>query len=85
MTDSTVQPPHHHHHHRHGDPAVDTVSDPVCGMSIDPATAKYRHTHRGRTYYFCGAKCRDKFQAEPDKYLASRAVPTAATVAPGTR
>ena len=43
--------------------------DPVCGMSVDPTTAKYRDEHHGATYYFCGAQCREKFAFEPKKYL----------------
>jgi Cu+-exporting ATPase len=43
--------------------------DPVCGMNVDPATATYRHEHRGETLYFCSAHCRDKFIAAPEKYL----------------
>jgi len=43
--------------------------DPVCGMTVDPHTAKHRHEYQGRTYYFCSAGCRTKFAAEPAKYL----------------
>jgi Cu+-exporting ATPase len=39
-------------------------------MMVDPHTAKYRHEHAGRTYYFCSAGCRTKFAADPAKYLA---------------
>jgi Cu+-exporting ATPase len=39
-------------------------------MSVDPHTAKHRHTHKGQTYYFCSAGCRTKFIADPDKYLS---------------
>ena len=45
------------------------VLDPVCGMTVDPHTAKHRHEHRGHTYYFCSAGCRTKFAADPEKYL----------------
>jgi len=45
------------------------VRDPVCGMLVDPHTAKHRHQHQGRTYYFCSAGCRTKFEADPKKYL----------------
>ena len=41
------------------------AKDPVCGMSVDPATAKHKAEHGGATYYFCSAGCRDKFVAEP--------------------
>jgi Cu+-exporting ATPase len=43
--------------------------DPVCGMSVDPATARHKAAHAGATYYFCSAGCRGKFVAEPEKYL----------------
>ena len=43
--------------------------DPVCGMRVDPHTAKHRAEHAGRTYYFCSAGCRTKFEADPARYL----------------
>ena len=43
--------------------------DPVCGMTVDPATAKFSTQHEGRTYYFCCGGCLAKFQADPEKYL----------------
>jgi Cu+-exporting ATPase len=43
--------------------------DPVCGMSVDAATAKHRLTHQGHDYVFCCARCRGKFQADPGLYL----------------
>ncbi|MBN9263233.1 MAG: heavy metal translocating P-type ATPase, partial [Hyphomicrobium sp.] len=62
---------HDHHHHGHGGhaDAADSVKDPVCGMTVDPHTAKHRHTHEGHPYYFCSDRCREKFIAEPAKYL----------------
>ncbi len=44
--------------------------DPVCGMNVDPHTAKHRAEHAGHTYYFCCAGCRTKFIADPAKYLS---------------
>jgi len=43
--------------------------DPVCGMAVDPAAAKHRREHAGRTYYFCSNRCRERFEAEPARYL----------------
>ena len=34
------------------------AKDPVCGMSVDPATARHKGEHAGKTYYFCSAGCR---------------------------
>ena len=43
--------------------------DPVCGMNVNPATAKYVHEHGGKNYYFCCAGCQQKFGADPQSYL----------------
>lgn len=59
------------HHHHHGKAAQGNV-DPVCGMSVDPRTAKHRAEHRGHSYYFCSAGCRTKFVNDPQKYLGNR-------------
>jgi len=57
----------HEHHHVEGG-----VLDPVCGMTVDPHTAKNRAEYRGHPYYFCSAGCRAKFVADPQKYLDER-------------
>jgi Cu+-exporting ATPase len=59
----------HAHQHDHGDAAT-KVRDPVCGMTVDPATSKHRFEHHGETFHFCSAGCRTKFAADPAKYLA---------------
>ena len=43
--------------------------DPVCGMTVDPATAKHHASHAGHDYHFCSNGCRTKFIADPGKYL----------------
>ena len=43
--------------------------DVVCGMQVDPATAKWTSTFDGHTYYFCAPGCKKDFEAEPDTYL----------------
>jgi len=48
------------------------VKDPVCGMVVDPHTAQHRAEHAGHTYYFCAARCREKFVADPAAYLGER-------------
>ncbi|MES2195458.1 MAG: heavy metal translocating P-type ATPase [Pseudomonadota bacterium] len=62
---------HAGHDHAGHDPAHGsaTVRDPVCGMTVDPATAKHRFDHQGETHYFCSAGCRIKFAADPKAYL----------------
>ncbi len=53
----------------HSAPPSADVHDPVCGMKVDPATAKQKTEHAGTTYYFCSAGCREKFVADPARYL----------------
>jgi Cu+-exporting ATPase len=63
----------HYADHYHPAPLAGGVIDPVCGMTVDPHTAKHRAEHHGHTYYFCAASCRSKFIADPQKYLGTRA------------
>jgi Cu+-exporting ATPase len=59
--------------------------DPVCGMSVNPETAKARAEHDGKTYYFCCGGCAQKFQHDQAKYAGAPPVaPHAATPRPGT-
>ncbi len=62
----------HGHQHGHADGHAHAVTDPVCGMIVDPHTAEHRAEHGGRTYYFCAARCREKFVAGPEAYLGGR-------------
>ena len=76
----------HAHHHRgccggHAERAANPdarATDPVCGMRVDPATARHRAEHGGRTVHFCSAGCRTKFLADPERYPAPAAAPQAA-------
>ena len=76
----------HHHDHASAPVAAPSSSccsasssasgaaiDPVCGMAVDSHAAKHQTTYQGRTYYFCSARCREKFEAEPNRYLAGSA------------
>ncbi len=47
-----------------------TATDPVCGMTVDPATARGVAQYQGDTYCFCSPGCMHRFTAEPAKYLA---------------
>ena len=58
-----------------------TVRDPVCGMTVDPATSEHRFQHNGTTYHFCSARCRGKFAANPEQYLGTTARHASATAA----
>ncbi|MHB1523001.1 MAG: permease [Candidatus Dormibacteria bacterium] len=46
--------------------------DPVCGMEVDPHHAVATLTHEGATYHFCALSCRDRFAAEPGRFLRPR-------------
>src|SRR5574339_121586 len=58
-----------HHDHGHA-PAGASAKDPVCGMTVDPHAATHTAMHAGRPYYFCSARCRERFLADPGRYLA---------------
>jgi YHS domain-containing protein len=46
--------------------------DPVCLMKMAPGKKKLVFNHQMRTFFFCAESCRKAFEANPDKYLASR-------------
>ena len=50
--------------------------DPVCGMTVDPATAAGSSTYHGEVIYFCSLGCKKKFDADPSQYLGSAANPS---------
>jgi P-type Cu+ transporter len=61
---------HKHHSPMASAEALSTLAkDPVCGMSVDPATAKHRAEHAGETFFFCSGGCHEKFVADPARYL----------------
>jgi Cu+-exporting ATPase len=59
-------------------PTTALARDPVCGMNVNPATAKNALEHGGQKYYFCCAHCLEKFKAAPDQYLSKSAPAVAA-------
>jgi len=68
--------PHPHDHNGHEThpgrliaPSVEAV-DPVCGMTVAVATARYTSEYKGQTYYFCAASCKRSFEKEPGKYVS---------------
>ncbi|MEO7885954.1 MAG: heavy metal translocating P-type ATPase [Polaromonas sp.] len=65
----------------------DPLKDPVCGMTVTDQSP-HRHDHGGRHYYFCSARCKEKFTAEPERYLQPAqmvaSVPKAPEVVSGT-
>ena len=57
-------------------PSSVTTRDPVCGMTVDTATAQHKYSYGRNLYYFCCPHCVEKFKADPEKYLTKPAAPT---------
>jgi Cu+-exporting ATPase len=81
-----IRMPGEEQHHRHGGqdshaprspaPAAVTVKDPVCGMDVVPGEARGGSAeHAGVTYWFCHPGCRQRFVADPSRYLAPSPAP----------
>jgi Cu+-exporting ATPase len=47
------------------------VKDPVCGMLVDPQKSAGKVLHADKTYYFCSKRCAERFEKEPEKFLAA--------------
>ena len=52
------------------------VHDPVCGMDIEKKDAAGTSVSKGRTVYFCSLRCKERFDAEPERFLRSQRSPT---------
>jgi P-type Cu+ transporter len=62
-------------------PAPPLERDPVCGMSVNPASAKHVYEHGGTKYHFCCQPCLEKFRANPQMYLSPpKATPSSGLV-----
>lgn len=62
-------------------PAADAPTagkDPVCGMTVDPATTKFHASRDGREFHFCSERCHGKFVANPGQYIGVAAKPAEA-------
>ena len=57
---------------------MNTVTDPVCGMNIDPARAVGTSSYDGSTYHFCSRGCETKFDAAPALFVGGASTQTAA-------
>ena len=51
------------------DAKSDAAIDPVCGMTVQPASAAGSFDHKGETYYFCSTHCLEKFREDPERFL----------------
>jgi Cu+-exporting ATPase len=70
---------HDHRRHTHDHPSAqqraEGLKDPVCGMDVT-AQSEHHVEHAGRRFYFCSARCRAKFVAEPARYAHSGHAPS---------
>jgi Cu+-exporting ATPase len=57
--------------------------DPVCGMNVNPATARHTYEHGAKSHYFCCAGCLEKFKANPDGYPSTQSASSSPLVTPG--
>src|SRR3984893_18572077 len=55
-----------------GGEATHLEKDPVCGMDVDPGSAKHSADYGGRTHYFCSPGCKTKFGADPVSYIGGK-------------
>ena len=61
---------HYHSNHADSGASPDMETDPVCKMSVDPASTPHTATHGGAHHYFCSAGCLAKFEADPAHYMS---------------
>jgi len=54
-----------------GSPEATEAIDPVCGMTVDIATARHKTEYAGQIYYFCAPGCKRSFEKDPERYLAA--------------
>lgn len=55
----------------------ETARDPICGMAVDPLTARHQTRHDGEAHVFCSAECKAKFDANPERYLVEASTASA--------
>ena len=55
---------------RESDELKPKLTDPVCGMAAGPESAGGAYEYKGQTYYFCSRHCKQKFQADPERFLS---------------
>ena len=67
----------HTRHARKAEPGVVATEaptearDPICGMLVEVATTRYRSDWAGRSVYFCCRRCKETFDADPQRYAAA--------------
>jgi YHS domain-containing protein len=77
---SWSKPMHDHHSDPHAQfgnvgEATHLEKDPVCGIDVDPGSAKHSDEYGGHTYYFCSQGCKTKFVADAVSYIGEKPKP----------
>lgn len=70
---------HGHEHREEATSAGQMAIDPVCGMTVDPETARAKDLHiayKGTDYFFCGKGCKLEFGDDPERFLDPAYVPS---------
>ncbi len=65
---------HHHTDQSTNADGASTVTDPVCGMQVDPARTPHHAEHDGVTHHFCSARCKERFVADPARFHSGKPV-----------
>lgn len=53
---------------------IGAVTDPVCGMTMNPAEAAHSRAYQEQTFFFCSDQCAGQFDREPQRYIKSAAL-----------
>ncbi|MGE5610912.1 MAG: YHS domain-containing protein, partial [Bacillota bacterium] len=56
------------HPEKHGGESK-LMTDPVCGMTVDPNKAQHTAEYEGRSFVFCSSSCYERFREEPSRYV----------------
>ena len=75
----SVHPPAAEHDHDHARDTESDAIDPVCGMTVEPESARGRGLHssyQARDFFFCGKGCKLEFDDDPGRYLDPTYVPS---------
>ena len=49
--------------------------DPICGMAVEESKAAATYNYKGKTYYFCNIRCKEKFEKDPEAALSLAHIP----------
>jgi len=85
MSDSHRHSYPHTPQHKSATANVASATDPVCGMTVKVTPTIIHEKHDGNDYYFCNPRCRNKFVAEPSRYITPEPKPTQTTATAGVK